>query len=135
MILGLLLGLGGGCAHTQKKIDLEGLSKTVESFHKRVRWKDYLLAGRYVVPERRQDFADALREHEDERNLDVSDYELEGVEVSPEGDRARVVSRMRWTRLPSPSMKDERVTSDFVYREGQWLLEKQLGGPFDGALP
>ena len=67
--------------------------------------------------------------------LDVSDYELEGVEVDPEGDRARVTSRMRWTRLPSPSMKDERVTSDFIYREGQWLLEKQHGGPFDGTLP
>ena len=130
----LTLMLGGGCAHT-KKVDLEALNKTVEGFHKRVRWKDYQLAGRYVVPERRGDFADALREHEDERNLDVSDYELEGVEVSPDGERARVVSRMRWTRLPSPSMKDERVVSDFVYREGQWLREKQLGGPFDGALP
>jgi len=131
----LALLLGGGCAHTKKKIDLETLNPTVDAFHQRVRWKDYRLASRYVVPERQKDFEDSIRERGDERDLDISDYEIEGVELVEEGQRARVTSRLRWTRLPSVSVKEEQVTSEFVYREGKWLLEKQTGGPFDGALP
>jgi hypothetical protein len=131
----LALCLGGGCAHTKKKIDLETLAPTVDAFHQRVRWKDYRFASRYVVPERQKDFEKALREHNDEKDLDVTDYEIEGVEMLEEGQRARVTSRLRWTRLPSVSVKEEQVTSEFVYRDGQWLLEKQTGGPFDGALP
>lgn len=131
----LVLCLGVGCAHTKKQLDVEALAPTVDAFHKRIRWKDYQFASRYVVPERRQDFEQQVREREDERDLDISDYDIQGVELLEEGRRARVTSRLRWTRLPSLSEKQESVTSDFVFREGHWLLEKQTGGPFDGVLP
>ncbi|WP_331110316.1 hypothetical protein [Archangium sp.] len=131
----LVLTLGGACAHTQKKSDPQSLRPVVENFHKRVRWKDYRVAARYIVPERRQDFERALRERKDERDLDITDYEIEEVEFVEEGQRAIVTSRLRWTRLPSVSEQSATVTSEFVYRSGTWMLEKQLGGPFDGDLP
>ena len=107
----------------------------VENFHKRVRWKDYRFAAKYIVPERRQDFERALRERKDERDLDITDYEIEEVEFAEDGERAIVTSRIHWTRLPSVTEQTDIVTSEFVYREGTWLLEKQQGGPFDGDLP
>jgi SOS response regulatory protein OraA/RecX len=131
----LILTLGGACAHTQKKSDPESLQPVVENFHKRVRWKDYRVAAQYIVPERRKDFERTLRERKDERDLDVTDYEIEGVQFVEEGARAIVTSRFQWTRLPSVTQQEETVTSEFVYRGGVWMLEKQQGGPFDGDLP
>ncbi|MFE8601081.1 hypothetical protein AB8V91_29430 [Archangium violaceum] len=107
----------------------------VESFHQRVRWKDYRIAARIIVPERRQDFERARREKQDERDLSITDYEIEEVEVVEEGQRAIITSRIKWMRLPSISEQSETVTSEFIYREGKWMLEKQSGGPFDGEIP
>ena len=71
----------------------------------------------------------------DERDLSITDYDIEEVEVIEEGERAIVTSRIKWMRLPSVSEQSGTVTSEFIYREGKWLLEKQSGGPFDGELP
>lgn len=131
----LALALGGACAHSQKPTDLESLRPTVEEFHKRVRWKDYRYVTRYLVPERRKDFEKSLEDHQDEQDLDVTEFEIENVEMADENQRAIVTSSMRWTHLPSVSVKKATVTSEFVYRNGVWLLEKQKGGPFDGVLP
>jgi len=130
--------LCGACSHTSKKksaSELEVLKTTVEDFHQRVRWKDYRFAARYVVPERRKDFDTSLREGKAEQDLDITEYEIEGVEMDDTGARATVTSQFKWTRLPSLTVRQETVTSEFIYREGRWLLEKQSGGPFDGALP
>lgn len=131
----LVLTLGGACAHTRKTSDLQSLRPVVEDFFKRVRWRDYRVAARHIVPERRQDFERASRERRDERDLSITDYEIEEVQIVEEGQRAVVTSRMRWMRLPSATEKTDTVTSEFIYRDGTWLLERQLGGPFDGDLP
>ncbi|MGZ3457481.1 MAG: hypothetical protein ACXU86_03140 [Archangium sp.] len=131
----LVLAIGGACAHTKKNSDLETLRPVVESFHQRVRWKDYRVAARYIVPERRQDFEKARREHQDDKDLSVTDYEIEDVQLSEDGQRATVTSHINWMRLPSVSEQSATVTSEFVFRDGTWLLERQLGGPFDGELP
>ncbi|MCY1075582.1 hypothetical protein [Archangium lansingense] len=135
LALFLAFALSAGCAHTTKKSDLESLRPVVESFHQRVRWKDYRIAARFVVPERRQDFERARRERQDERDLSITDYEIEEVEVAEEGARAIITSRIKWMRLPSVSEQSDTVISEFIYRDGKWLLEKQFGGPFDGELP
>lgn len=133
--LALLLALAlSGCAHS-KKSNLETLKPTVEGFHKSLRWKDFRGAARVIVPERRERFEDARRELKDEADLSITDYELEDVRVSEDGQRATVISRIQWMRLPSPSAKTATVKSEFVYRDGTWLLERQLGGPFEGELP
>ncbi|WP_434388250.1 hypothetical protein [Melittangium boletus] len=127
--------LCGACSHTQKAAELEALKTTVDDFHQRVRWKDYRVASRYVVPERRKEFDRGLRQNKDEQDLDITDYEIERVDLDEKGERATVTSHFVWTRLPSLSVRRESVTSEFVLREGKWLLEKQEGGPFDGTLP
>lgn len=131
----LVLLIGGSCAHTPSKPPTELLKKAAEGFHERIRWRDYPVAARYVIPERRKDFERARREQQDERDLTVTDYEIQEVEYSEDGYRATVTSRIEWMRLPSASARSATVTSEFVYREGAWLLERQFGGPFDGELP
>ena len=133
----LVCALCGACSHTPKTSasELEALKTTVDEFHRRVRWKDYRFATRYVVPELRSDFTRSLKENRDEKDLDITEYEVEGVDVAPEGGRAVVTSKFSWTRLPSSTVHEDTVTSEFVLRQGQWLLNKQTGGPFDGALP
>jgi hypothetical protein len=123
------------CATSSKKSNLEALKTTVERFHELIRWRDYRAAARLIVPERREDFQRARIELKDDRDLTITDYELEGVELSEDGQRATVQSRIQWMRLPSASEQTALVSSEFVLREGAWLLERQREGPFAGELP
>ena len=132
----LLLALvGGACAHTTKSTGMEGLRPVVEDFHKRLRWKDFRGVARHIVPERREEFMRRRTELQDERDLSVTDFEILEAVLDPEGMRATVTSRLQWMRLPSASEQSATVTSEFVFREGAWLLERQLEGPFAGELP
>jgi hypothetical protein len=131
----LLVLVLGACATASKKSSLEQLKPTVESFHQLIRWRDYRSAARYIVPERRQDFQRARVEKKDDRDLTITDYEIEDVKVSDDGERATIQSRIQWLRLPSATEQTALVTSEFVLRNGVWLLERQLEGPFAGELP
>ncbi len=133
--LALLLALAlVGCAHSKKKEAMESLQPAVEEFHKRIRWKDFRSAAGRIVPERRDDFLRARRELKDEEDLSITDYEIEQLTLSEDGQRATVISRIQWMRLPSVSAKTATVTSEFVYQDGTWLLERQDDGPFVDEL-
>nr|WP_211194648.1 hypothetical protein [Pyxidicoccus fallax] len=125
----------GACATASKKSNLEALKPTVEQFHQAIRWRDYRAAARLIVPERQLDFQRARIERHDDRDLTITDYEIEDVKVSEDGQRATVQSRIQWMRLPSASEQTALVVSEFVFRNGVWLLERQLDGPFEGELP
>ncbi|MCP3138509.1 hypothetical protein [Pyxidicoccus xibeiensis] len=107
----------------------------MEQFHQLIRWKDYRAAARIIVPEKRSDFSKARVELKDDRDLSITDYEIEDVKLSEDGMRATVQSRIQWMRLPSATEQTALVTSEFVFRDGVWLLERQLEGPFEGELP
>ncbi|QSQ19389.1 hypothetical protein JY651_29145 [Pyxidicoccus parkwayensis] len=131
----LLVLVLGACATASKKSSLEALKPTVESFHQLIRWKDYRSAASLLVQERREDFQRARVRLNDDADLSVTDYEIEDVKLSDDGQRATVHSRIQWMRLPSASARTALVTSEFVLRNGAWLLERQVDGPFDGELP
>ncbi|AFE04413.1 hypothetical protein COCOR_01975 [Corallococcus coralloides DSM 2259] len=128
------LVLGGACAHTPPKSDLEALKPAVEGFHKNLRWRNYRTVSTFLVPEERQDFDRKRRELNDDRDLTVTDYEIEDVKLAEDGRHATVQSRIQWMRLPSVTEQNDTVTSEFVFRDGVWLLEKQQSGPFAGEL-
>jgi hypothetical protein len=128
------LVLGGACAHTPPKSDLETLRPVVEGFHKNLRWRNYRALATFIVPEERKDFEKKRRELHDERDLTVTDYEIEDVKLHADGRRATVLSRVQWMRLPSVSEQSDSVTSEFIFRDGAWLLESQQAGPFAGEL-
>lgn len=126
--------LGGACAHTSKSTGMEGLRPVVEDFHKRIRWKDFRGAARLMVPERREAFLRARSEQQDDRDLSITDFEILEAVLEPDGLRATVTTRLQWMRLPSVSEQSATITSEFVFQEGAWLLQRMDGGPFAGEL-
>lgn len=129
-----LLIIAAGCAHTQRANAVDGLKRSADMFHQRARWKDYRSAADLIVPDRREAFLKAREELNDEKDLSISDYDLEQLTLAEDGKSGRIVSRISWMRLPSLSEKTETVRSDFYLINGEWLLGRQDRGPFADAL-
>lgn len=129
-----LLTLACACAHGPKSTGAEGVKKTADLFHHRARWKDYGGAALIIVPEKRPTFDKARADLNDPRDLNIADYELLEIQLSPDALSARIVSRVSWHRLPSVTQHDDTVVSEFIWRDGAWLLARQTGGPFEEEL-
>lgn len=123
-----------GCA-TVRAPDLDELKPTVEAFHQRVRWKDFRSAAELVVPEHRDAFIKARSAGKDERDLFISDFQLEDARLAPDHGSALAVSKISWYRLPSSTEITATVTSTFIWRENTWRLESQDDGPFEDLRP
>jgi hypothetical protein len=133
------LGLGiwlfsVGCV-TLPKGDVDALKPSVESFHHRARWKDFRAASQLVVESRRAEFLKARLVSNDEKDLFITDFQLEDATMSPDTLSATAISRISWYRLPSSTEISKVVTSKFVWAEQQWMLESQDDGPFEELKP
>lgn len=133
-VYAVVLATLAGCA-TLRKPELDDLKPAVEAFHQRVRWKDFRGAADLIVPERRDTFVKARASTNDERDLFITDYQLEDARLSPDLSTARAVTRLSWYRLPSSTEQTVTVTNLFVWRENTWLLESQDVGPFPDLKP
>lgn len=129
-VLSMLLA---GCAHMPP--DLEELKPTVESFHQRLKWRDFRGAAEIIVPEKRAAFIRGRVKAKDEDDFQVSEYQLEDAVTSPDKSVAMVVSRLAWVKLPSPSEQKVTITNKFVWRDKAWFLESQDSGPFPELMP
>jgi hypothetical protein len=134
IILALACATLGGCAGLRNKPDVEELKPSIEAFHQKARWKDFRAAADLIVPERRASFIKARLKTDDEKDLFITDYQLEDATVTSEGV-AEVVSKLSWYRLPSSTEKTAPVVSVFVWRQGKWWLESQDDGPFPELKP
>ncbi|MBX5483792.1 MAG: hypothetical protein IRZ16_18370 [Myxococcaceae bacterium] len=134
VVAGLVLSLAIACAHRPTGGDPESARRTADLFHHRIRWKDYGGASLLLVPEKREAFEEARRLLNDSRDLTISDYQLDELQLVEGGTAARVVSKIFWYRLPSVSAREDTVVTDFVYRDGTWMIARQVGGPFDEEL-
>ncbi len=105
-----------------------------ELFHHRTRWKDFGGAALLVVPEKRPQFEEARRLLNDDRELTISDYQLDELTLSGDRLSARIVSKVSWSRLPSLSQRDETVITELVWTRGAWLIARQQNGPFHEEL-
>ena len=122
------------CATVPKRGTTETLKSAVETFHQRIRWRDYRGASELVLPERRDRFLAARAAHHDDKDLSVTDYQLEDMRLAPDGLSAAVASKVGWVRLPSVSEASDLITSEWVFRAGAWYLARQDLGPFTPEL-
>ncbi len=116
------------------KPDTETLKPRIEDFHLRSRWRDYRGAAELLVTERRAPFLKARSVKNDEKDLSITDYQLEECTFSNDGARAECISNISWIRLPSPSESRATVTSVFVWDGSNWYLAQQDEGPFAAEL-
>jgi hypothetical protein len=122
------------CAHLRGEGDVEALKPAVEAFHQALRWKDFRGAADRLVPERRAAFLKARLKNEDERDLFVTDFQLEDAQIAPDRKSATVVSKLSWYRLPDSTQRTAVVTSQLVWRDEAWLVDSQDDGPFVSEL-
>lgn len=118
-----------GCA-TVPKGDLDELKPSIEAFHKCARWKDFQCVANLLVPTKKDGFLRAREKLIDERDLSITDYELEEAKVAPDRLKASAVSHIKWFRLPSNTEENSTVTSNWVWMDSAWRLDSQDGGPF-----
>lgn len=123
-----------GCA-TLPKGDPEELKPAVETFHQRARWKDFRGAAEFIVRERRGPFIKERSRLNDDRDLFITNFELEDAKIADDTVTAEVVTKISWYRLPSTSEQTKTVTNVFVWRDGAWQLESQDDGPFEDMKP
>lgn len=127
--------LGAACVTGRpSKPDSETLKPRIEDFHLRSRWRDYRGAAELLVAERRTPFLKARAAKNDEKDLSITDYQLEECTFSNDGARAECISNISWVRLPSPSESRATVTSVFVWDGSNWYLAQQDEGPFAAEL-
>jgi hypothetical protein len=118
-----------------KKGEIEELKPAIEAFHQRVRWKDFRGAADLMIVEKRPAFLKARAKLKDDRDLFVTNFELEDAKISGDLMSATAVTKLSWYRLPSTTEETVTVTSLFVWREGMWQLESQDDGPFEELKP
>lgn len=125
-----------GCARSALRTDADpqAVKTAADTFHRRTRWKDFTSASTLIVADRRQAFLDAREAKRDERDLTISDYELLELRLDPNGERAEVVSRITWFRLPSLSENSDTVVSELVREGSTWFIARQSRGPFTPEL-
>jgi hypothetical protein len=131
LCLSLMVLCGFGCATTG---DLDTLKPTTEAVHLRAKAHDFRGLADLIVADKRAAFLRAREKNNDERDLFITDYELQDALVSPDKLKAVCESKISWYRLPSVSEKTETVRSTFVWINGAWRLEQQDGGPFAQEL-
>ncbi len=130
----MILVVSAGCV-TVPKGEIEDLKPAVEAFHQRARWKDFRGAADLMVEERRGAFLKARDRLKDDKDLFITNFELEDAKVGLNLLVASAVTKISWYRLPSNSEQTATVTSVFVWRGGAWLLESQDDGPFEELKP
>ncbi len=121
------------CAHSAAN-RMDSLRRAADTFHQRARWRDFRGAAELVIPERRLAFEKARVKGHDDRDLTITDYQLEDARLSPDGFSAEVVSRLNWIRLPSVTEETALIHSELVWREGTWFVARQDEGPFAEEL-
>jgi len=126
--------LAAGCA-TATKGDVDALKPTLEFIHGEMKWKNYRTVAKQVVPEKRDAFTKACDSRDDEKNLFVTDYQLEDCTVNASDQTMAVcMSKVSWYRLPSATEKTVSVATTLKWQGGQWLIDRQSDGPFAEEL-
>lgn len=131
----LLLALAACATTSGARGDLDALKPALENFHKRLRWQDFHGAAELLVPERRAAFVAQSDARNDERDLNITDFELLEVEVEPDGQSATGVTKISWFRLPDANQQTKTVRTLMRWSGGAWLIESQSAGPFAADLP
>lgn len=114
-----------GCAAGRPKDDLE---TALNMFHHDLRWQYFKTAAARISPPYAAAFLEEMEKGEHE--LNIADYEIRRVDISPDGTSARVRVRLSYYRMPSTVLKDETLEQTWKKTEAGWMLIAQEGGPF-----
>jgi len=121
-VLGLL-----ACATVVRPVELFPASN--DDFAKRLRWLDYSGAAQHMAEAVRNDFLERFTDNED---LRIVDFDIERVEFRDDGRQVIVWHVLEYYRLPSATVKKERIRLEWEFREenkllpGFWLITSEF---------
>ncbi len=123
----LVCGLAGCSSLTNPKgSDLAGV---VKRFHHDLRWKYHETAAARVNPEFRADFRDRIEELD--KDLNIMDCDIRKVELDVEKKRAVIRVNLRYFKMPSTVVRDEKVEQVWKLLGDHWILMEIKGGPIE----
>ena len=108
-----------GCA-TVPKGDVDLLKPTIEAFHQAARWKDFQAIGELLVPEKKDAFMNAGKDLKDEKNLYITDYELQDAKVA-----------LDLLKEPEPDLTNQVrcISALFSMHAGMFILKDGVSDP------
>jgi hypothetical protein len=109
----------------------EALKKAAQRFFHDVRWRDFASAAAQLVPEKQDAFSRARRHAHDDKDLSITEYDLEEVKLAPDALSGQAIVSLSWVRIPSVTVESAEIETDFVYQDGQWRVARMDGGPFE----
>jgi hypothetical protein len=123
----LLIGLGLGCAHLKDSGQDDDLDHAVDLYWKAAHWRDPIAGSSFVAPDQRSDW---LRTRDKlEKDLNITNYEIQGEKIDPGSTTASVIVRLTWYMLPSLVERTELVNQRWIYSSSHWLVSSEKGGP------
>lgn len=132
LALTLALFWNTSCASGKQRAG-EELRLAARDYHDALQYGDFQVIARYLPFEERADFL--TRAFALEKSLSVVEFLPVATEVSPDGKRALMVTRLSWFELPSTVVKTENVLLHWrlegggLHTPGHWILERIEGGP------
>ena len=125
-----VLLLAGSClcasvmlACNPSQTPLARLQRASVSYYDGLRWKQFGQSAQRIPPLLRQRFIEE-REEERERFF-VVDYDVAQVELAPSEERARIIVKFTWYRLPSTTLEKTRMLQEWQSLDGTWMLLSQ----------
>ena len=137
-LLALVLLAAIGCASGPNRHP-EKLALAARNYHDALQFGDFQVISRYLHPAARTDYL--ARAYGMEKTLSVLEFTPIGTDMNPDGDAARMVTRLSWYELPSTVVKTENVFIEWkrigggVASDGDWTIESIEGGPLPVAAP
>lgn len=129
-----LVGCSTGAARST-----EALALAARDYHDALLYGDFQVIATYLTPAARADFL--ARAYGMEKRLSVLEFTPIGTDLHPDGDRARMVTRLSWYELPSTVVQTENVflfwkrVGQGIGSEGRWMIERIEGGPLPVEPP
>jgi len=105
----------------------------VKLFHHDLRWKYFKSAAARVDPRRSKEFLNSLEDNE--KDLNITDWEIRDVTLSQGGKRAKIRVRLKYYKMPSTVLRDETVEQVWEQKNEAWVLVEQNGGPIEISMP
>src|SRR5260370_14585633 len=99
------------------------LSAAVREFNDGVRWKKYESAVMHMAVADRRRFADRHAALDDE--LDISDYEIQRIDVDSKSDTADVTVDVSWSLKHRGLLERTLVVQKWEAPRGGWLMVKE----------
>ncbi len=127
LLLAALAILATSCAQTPDEKTDPGdefeLQKTLQQFHRDLRWGEFESAAQTVTESHRQTFLGRYEEYGDD--LDIVNLEVEAVR-SMEDNRRRVEVEQEWLVEPDMRVRDDTFVEIWTPAGQGWMLEDRM---------